>query len=56
MKNDMISVPVSATYRVVDGQVICLHAEYAEISADMFARFLIQKFGKTPYLKEGDEE
>ncbi len=55
MKDDMIRVPVSATYRIIDGEPVRIQAEYVEISADTFARFLIQKFGKTPYLKEGED-
>ena len=52
---DILRVPVEVTYRIVDGEPVKVRAEYAEISADAFARFLIQKFGKTPIFKgEGE--
>lgn len=40
------NVPISATYRLIDGEPVMIDAEYVDIPADVFARFLLQKFGK----------
>ena len=40
------NVPISATFRIIDGEPVMIDAEYADIPADVFARFLLQKFGK----------
>ena len=37
---DLIRVPVRATYKVVDGVVIKVEAEYKEVPADAVARIL----------------
>lgn len=46
--DNMCKIPVNATFREVDGKMQMVQAEWAEIPADVIARFLIQKFGMTP--------
>lgn len=55
---EMLHIPVSATYEVdhETGQVTRTAAEYADISADFIARFLIQRFGLTPWKKEDSSD
>lgn len=52
----MCRIPVSATYRIVNGEPVLVDAEYKDIPADVIARFLIQKFGMTPIFGGGDSE
>ena len=52
MDDDMCRIPISATYRIIDGEPVMISADYRDIPADLIARFLIQKFGKTPWEKE----
>jgi hypothetical protein len=40
-----LRVPVSATYRVIDGVATMTGAEYADVSADVVARLLLRGFG-----------
>lgn len=54
-QTDICSIPVQATYRIINGELVRISAEYADISADALARFLIQKFGKTPIFN-GEQE
>lgn len=42
--NDIISMPVKAKYRIIDGEPILISAEYADVSADVVARFLLDAF------------
>lgn len=42
---EMLHIPVRATYRVTDGMITQTAAEYADISADDFARFLLKGLG-----------
>ncbi|MCO7138147.1 hypothetical protein NIF40_11495 [[Clostridium] leptum] len=49
MDDDMCRIPISATYRIIDGEPVMISADYRDIPADLIARFLIQKFGKTPW-------
>lgn len=44
-KDEMCKIPVEATYRVIDGEVVRVSAKYVDVPADVIARFLIQKFG-----------
>lgn len=55
-KDNMCRIPVSATYRIVNGEPVLVDAEYKDIPADVIARFLIQKFGMTPIFGGGDSE
>ena len=41
----MCTIPVEATYRAIDGEVVRVSAKYVDVPADVIARFLIQKFG-----------
>lgn len=52
----MCRIPVQATYRIVNGEPVRIEAEYMDISADTLARFLIQKFGKTPIFNSEGED
>lgn len=47
------NVPISATYRIIDGNPVMIDAEYADIPADLFARFLLQKFGRDAIFNKG---
>ncbi|MFV0497239.1 MAG: hypothetical protein ACK5L0_03585 [Candidatus Fimivivens sp.] len=53
--DSMCSIPVQATYRIIDGQPVRIEAEYMDISADALARFLVQRFGKTPIFNSESE-
>ncbi|WP_418538482.1 hypothetical protein [Phascolarctobacterium faecium] len=55
---EMLHIPISATYEIdhETGQVTRTAAEYADVSADFIARFLIQRFGLTPWKKEDSNE
>lgn len=48
MNKDICKIPIQATYKIIDGEVKLVSAEYADIPADNIARFLIQKFGISP--------
>lgn len=45
MQDNICKVPIAATFTIVDGKAVMTAAEYAEISADTIARFLIDKLG-----------
>lgn len=47
MQNDVCRVPIAATYTVYKGGggPVMTAAEYAEISADAIAKFLVDKLG-----------
>lgn len=36
-----ISIPLAATYRIMDGRAVLIDAEYMDIPADLIARFLL---------------
>lgn len=42
--DDMITIPIQATYRTINGEVVMVSAEYAEVSADAVARYLLDAF------------
>ncbi len=42
---ETMKIPVAAKYRIIDGEPVCVHQEFAEITPDEFARFLIRQFG-----------
>lgn len=44
MKDNLITIPISATYRIIEGEPVMVSAEYREISADAVARFLLERF------------
>lgn len=41
----MCRIPVKAKMQRVNGEMVMVSAEWADISADAIARFLIEKFG-----------
>lgn len=43
--NDICKIPIRATYTVINGKPVMTAAEYAEISADTIAKFLVDKLG-----------
>lgn len=45
MQDDICKIPVSATFTIVDGKAVMTAAEYAEISADAIAAYLVDKLG-----------
>ena len=45
MQENICKIPVSATFTILDGKPVMTAAEYAEISADAIARFLVNKLG-----------
>ena len=40
MEDEMIKIPVNATYRIVDGKPIRIDAEYKEVSVRFLAEWL----------------
>lgn len=57
MENDNICrIPVNATMKEIDGKMQMIDADWADIPADIIARFLIQKFGITPIFGGGDND
>ena len=55
MSDNLITIPVAASYRVIDGKPVMVSAEYWEVSADDVARFLLEKFN-VPFEKQGGED
>lgn len=41
----ILRIPIRVDYRIVDGELTKIGAEYAEIPASMFAEFIIKGFG-----------
>lgn len=53
---DVCRIPISATFRIIDGEPIMIEAEYRDIPADAIARYLIEKVGITPIFGGGDSD
>lgn len=53
MPDNTCKVPVTATFTIIDGRPVMTAAEYAEISADVIARFLVDKLGVDAIFGEG---
>ena len=53
MEDNICKVPVTATFTIIDGRPVMTAAEYAEISADAIARFLVDKLGVDAIFDEG---
>ena len=51
-----ITVPVSATYRIIDGHPVEVDRVEKEIDVDALARFLIKSFGITAIAGDGESE
>ncbi|MGN1134194.1 MAG: hypothetical protein ACI4RN_07055 [Oscillospiraceae bacterium] len=57
MKNkDVCRIPVKATYKVIDDEVVMTDAEYEDIPADVIARFLLKHSGISAILEGGDND
>lgn len=53
MQDNICKIPVRATYSVINGKPVMTAAEYAEISADAIAKFLVDKLGTSAIFSEG---
>lgn len=45
MNAAVLTVPVKATYRIIDGEAVIIDAVYADVPADLIARLLMRGFG-----------
>lgn len=45
MLDNICKIPVSATFTIIDGKPVMTASEYAEISADTIAKFLVERCG-----------
>lgn len=45
MQDNICKIPVTATFSIIDGKPVMTAVEYAEISADAIARFLVERCG-----------
>ena len=45
MNDSICKIPVTATYTIVNGEPVMVAAEYADISADAIARYLVERCG-----------
>ena len=45
MATDTLHIPVTATYRIIDGEAVKIAAEYADVPTDIIARLLVRGFG-----------
>ena len=54
MQDNICKIPITATYRIVDGEAVMVAAEYADIPADAIARFLIDRLGVDAIFNGGD--
>jgi len=43
--SETIKIPVSATYRIINGQPVRIAAEYVDAPVDVVARFFLERFG-----------
>ena len=41
----MCRIPITAKMQRVNGEMVMVSAEWADVPADLIARFLIEKFG-----------
>lgn len=53
MQDNICRIPVRATYSVINGKPVMTAAEYAEVSADTIAKFLVDKLGVDAIFGEG---
>ena len=53
MPDNICKIPVAATFTIIDGKAVMTAAEYADISADAIARFLVDKLGVDAIFDEG---
>ncbi len=52
-KYNMCRIPITATYRIVNGEPVRVADEYVDVPADVIARFLLEKFGADAIFGEG---
>lgn len=55
MKEPACRIPLSATIVVEHGQAKMVSAEWADVPADLIARFLIEKFGADAIFGGGED-
>lgn len=53
--SNLCRVPVSATYRIVNGEPVLIEAEYTDIPAPELLRFLLERSGKSDLLRHDTE-
>lgn len=53
---DVCRIPVKATFKIIDDEVVMTHAEYEDIPADVIARFLLKHSGISAILKGDDND
>lgn len=51
--NDICKIPIRATYSVINGKLVMTAAEYADVPADLIAKFLVDKLGTSAIFSEG---
>lgn len=51
----MISVPITASYRISNKEVFLLHTEQADILAESIAEMLMRGFGAVPVIVRYDD-
>ena len=56
MQNTTCKIPVRATYTIVNGEPVMTTAEYADMPADLIAKFLVDKLGTDVIFGEGVED
>lgn len=56
MEDNICRIPVQATYRIVDGNPVRVDTKYADIPAEVIARFLLQKFGADAIFRGGTSD
>ena len=56
MKDNTCRIPVQATMQKIGGKYVMVSAEYAEIPADIIARFLLDRSGLSSVLTRNSEE
>ena len=55
MQNDVCSIPVTATVKIIDGEAVITKAEYVDIPASVIAEFILSKYGIDAILERGED-
>ena len=45
MQDNICTIPVAATFNIINGKAVMVAAEYADIPADAIARYLVERCG-----------
>lgn len=53
MESTTCKIPIRATFSIVNGEPVMTSAEYADVSADAIAKFLVDKLGIDAIFSEG---